>query len=297
MKQYYIGKNFRSEALVLIDQINEIIEEYREDGFILTVRQLYYQLVARAIIPNTINDYKRIASIVNDAKLAGMIDWDMLEDRTRDFVRKNRFSSPQELLNACAVQYHEDMWSSQTNRVFMIVEKEALVGVLEKTCSQYDVPLLAARGYPSGSVLREFSVDDLKIALENNQNPIVLHLGDHDPSGIDMTRDLEDRINLFSEDTIELTRIALNMDQIQEQRPPENPAKVTDSRFSGYERKFGTKSWELDALTPNYLSNLIKKHIEIYIDHSEWNIRKKEIDGVKDKLSKVAKNWEKISKP
>lgn len=293
-KQHYINKNFRSEALALIEQINEIIDEYRSDGFVLTVRQLYYQLVARAIIPNTINDYKRTAGLVNDAKLAGLIDWEMLEDRTRAFVRRSRWNSPQQILNWDAKNYHEDMWCNQTQRVFVIVEKEALVGVLERACNEYDVPLLAARGYPSGSVLREFSRDDVMNATGCGQRPVILHLGDHDPSGIDMTRDLRERVDLFSEEPIELIRIALNMDQIRKQKPPENPAKATDSRFADYKRKYGTESWELDALSPKYLANLVSGHIEGFIDDENWRERKKEIEAVKVKLSYVAKNWEKI---
>lgn len=295
MKQHYIDKSFRSEALNLISQINGIIEEYRADGFILTVRQLYYQLVARAIIPNTLRDYKRIAQLVNDAKLAGLIDWAMLEDRTRAFVRRNRWESQQQLLDGCASQYHMDMWATQDSRVFVVVEKEALVGVLEGVCGEFDAPLLAARGYPSGSVLREFSRDDI---MENSaQSCIVLHLGDHDPSGIDMSRDLRERISLFAEEEVKLHRIALNMDQVQEQKPPENPAKATDSRFADYRKKFGKSSWELDAINPHYLADLVRKNIRRYIDQPAWEERQKEIDAIKKKLAVVASNWDKIKLP
>lgn len=291
MKQHYISKSFRTEALGLIDTINDIIDEYRTDGFVLTVRQLYYQLVARAVIPNTLQDYKRIAGLVNDGKLAGLIDWAMLEDRTREFVRRSRWNSPQQILDASANSYHEDMWSNQSHRVFVVVEKEALVGVLERVCNEYDVPLLAARGYPSGSVLREFAIDDI---YNCDQECHILHLGDHDPSGIDMTRDLEERINLFSENTIDLQRIALNMDQVREQSPPENPAKSTDSRFADYRRKFGTSSWELDALSPAYLAELVASEIRQHIVWGDWESRKEELAEIRKKLSLVAKHWEKL---
>lgn len=169
MKQFYIDKSFNAERLMLIERINRIIDDYRTDGFVLTLRQLYYQLVAKAIIPNTLRDYKRIAGLVNDAKLAGLIDWDMLEDKEREFITRGRWTSPQSMLDACAEQYHQDMWANQNSRVFVIVEKRALVGVLEATCKQYDVPLLAAKGYPSGSVLRSFGRDDLMGAIEQDK--------------------------------------------------------------------------------------------------------------------------------
>ena len=294
MKQHYIDKNFRADALRFIDQINEIIEEYEADGFVLTVRQLYYQLVSRAIIQNNISEYKRTASVVNDAKLAGLIDWDMLEDKERSFITRSRWTAPQSMLDACAKQYHQDMWDNQENRVFVVVEKRALVGVLEGTCRDYDVPLLAAKGYPSGSVLRSFGRDDLMIAIDRGQRPIVLHLGDHDPSGIDMTRDLENRINLFSENSVELIRIALNMEQIEQEKPPENPAKTTDSRFASYKRKYGISSWELDALSPRYLARLLSSHISRFVDDEAWQKQEKEITKVRRKLAFVAKNWTNI---
>lgn len=294
-KRCYIDKNFKADSLTLIDTINDIIDEYRAQGFVLTVRQLYYQLVARDIIPNTINDYKRVASLVNDGKLAGLIDWAMLEDRTREFNEKQRWESPQEILRSSAYNYHEDMWSNQNHRVFVIVEKEALAGVLEGVCHDHDVPLLAARGYPSGSVLREFGVRQLRDSIRQNQTPIILHLGDHDPSGIDMTRDLQERLSLFAGDEVELRRIALNMPQVEEQRPPENPAKTTDSRFMEYQKRYGESSWELDALTPSYLAALVQENIEEFKDPDQWEEREAEVQAVIAKLTRIADDFEELN--
>jgi hypothetical protein len=116
--------------------------------------------------------YKKTAQLINDGKLAGLIDWDALEDCTRNFI------SPMTAAN-------------KGKRVFVIIEKEALVGVLQRTCNERDIPLLAARGYPSGSVLREFAINQLIRATRKGQECHVIHLGDHDHSGIDMSRDLE----------------------------------------------------------------------------------------------------------
>lgn len=295
MEQVYVPKDFRPDTLSYISILRGIVDEYQALGFVLTVRQLYYQLVARGVIPNTLQEYKRTAAIINDAKLAGMLDWDAIEDRTRDFVRQARWNSGSEILRACVRSYHQDMWIDQETRVFVVVEKEALVGVLAGVCSKFDVPLLAARGYPSGTVLREFAESDLLPALAQNQRAVILHLGDHDPSGIDMTRDLQDRISLFVGDdaySVELQRIALNMPQIEEQRPPENPAKVTDSRFESYRRRFGGKSWELDALTPTYLAELLISHIRPHIDQKAWDNTIEQINEVKDRMREVADSWD-----
>lgn len=297
MKQCYLEKNFRSDTLRQIEIINDIVEEYQDQGYVLTVRQLYYQLVARGYIDNTLQEYKRIASTINDAKLAGMIDWDAIEDRTREFIRRPSWGSGSSILRACAEQFHMDAWHGQSGRVFVIVEKEALVGVLENTCHRYDVPLLAARGYPSGSVVREFCESDVRNALFADQFVTILHLGDHDPSGIDMTRDLRERIDLFIDapdylGMVELKRIALNMPQIEEQRPPENPAKTTDSRFREYRRRYGDKSWELDALSPQYLNRLVESYIKSEIDSTVWDERQAEIDAVKDRIKQVAESFD-----
>lgn len=289
MKQQYKEKSFRGDSLAMITMMNSIIRDYVGQGFRLTVRQLYYQLVARDLIPNTEQSYKRITGLVNDARIAGLMDWDAIEDRTRDFVRRSHWDSPASIVNACVSSYFEDMWSTQNTRVFVIVEKEALVGVLEGVCHSYDVPLLAARGYPSGTVLREFAHSDLIPALDAGQECLILHLGDHDPSGIDMSRDLNERIAMFAEttddpDLVMLKRIALNMPQIEEIKPPENPAKSTDARFNDYRKKYGSSSWELDALSPKYLANLISGEIEAVIDQEEWDLAKERIEEGKGKL-------------
>jgi hypothetical protein len=297
-RQAYKNISFRPETERLIDVMNGIIDEYVSQGYRLTVRQLYYQLVARDYVENTERSYKRITSIVNDAKLAGVMDWEAIEDRTREFIRRARWNSASEIIHTAANGFHMDMWEDQKYRVFVIVEKEALAGVLERSCRDFDAPLLAARGYPSGTVLREFTESDILPCMEN-QTPVILHLGDHDPSGIDMSRDLTDRFGMFVSgeydgvSSQEFIRIALNMDQIQTQKPPPNPAKATDARFESYRKQYGTESWELDALKPEYLDRLVRKHIKKFIDNGTWNERAQYIEGVRAKIKEVANNFDK----
>jgi hypothetical protein len=288
----YIDKNFQLESLKLLSKINEIIDAYLKQGFRLTVRQLYYQLVARALIENTEKSYKKITSLVNDGRMAGMIDWDAIEDRTRDFISRSHWTSGKSILETAAKGFHMDMWENQDNRVFVFVEKEALVGVLERVCNEFDVPLLAARGYPSVSVLREFVVERVGIARALDQDIHILHLGDHDPSGIDMTRDIIDRLDTLTEGgQLEVHRLALNMDQVQKYSPPPNPAKITDSRFNEYKRKHGSSSWELDAMSPSFLHELVQRAINVHIDNRRWKTRIEEIETIREKLTKTAKNF------
>lgn len=288
-KVCFIPKDFRKSSVELIAFMNTLIESYQDQGYTLTVRQLYYQLVARDVIPNDLNSYKRTAAIINDAKLAGLIDWDAIEDRTRDFIVRSRWRSVSSILDSCVRSFHMNMWEDQDYQVYVIVEKEALVGVLEHTCNHYDVPLLAARGYPSSSVLYDFAQNHI-IHKSMHKQHIIIHLGDHDPSGIDMTRDLTERLNLLCGGPVNLAveRIALNYDQIEEIRPPKNPAKDTDSRFESYRKKFGSSSWELDALSPQFLNDLVESKINEFIDFDEWDLRKNEISSKKRQLQAIS---------
>lgn len=292
-KVCYTPKNFSKANASLVAYMNALIRSYQEEGYVLTVRQLYYQLVARDMIANTLQEYKRIAGIINDAKLAGLLDWDAIEDRTREFVVQPHWSSGAEIVRAVANQYNQDRWVNQGVRVFVVIEKEALVGVLSRTCREWDVPILAARGYPSGTVLRDFAETHLLPAHRANQGVVILHLGDHDPSGIDMTRDLQERLELFTYGVVsDVHRIGLTMEQIEELSPPENPAKATDSRFESYREQFGESSWELDALSPAYLNELVTEHIKDNLDAESWDEIQAEVDSVRDRLDDVATRFE-----
>lgn len=292
MRQQYKDIRFKSDTLDLINQVNEIVDDYESQNLMLTSRQLYYRLVALNVIENTEKSYKRICNMINDGKLAGLIDWDMFEDRTRSFKAYTTYDNPADVLNDAAKNYWVDFWDSQPCSVFAIVEKDALFGVLQAACLGKGVPLLAARGYPSSTVLREF--------IENHAAPArherieILHFGDHDPSGIDMTRDLFDRIQMFAEPynmEIHIHRLALNMDQISELKPPPNPAKMTDCRYEAYVRRFGKKSWELDAVEPRQLISIAENAIDSFIDKEAWQRTEKQFHADRSEIIKFANKF------
>ena len=294
MKEAYgEATRFHKNSLELIAKCDAIVTDYARQGFKLTIRQLYYQLVARGLVENTVRSYDNVQNLMTNARLAGLIDWDVIEDRTRGFIDRPHWTSGRQIMHSAAHSYHEDMWSEQECRVFVVVEKEALAGVLERVCREYDCPLLPARGYPSASTLREFAKERIMGACPQI---VILHLGDHDPSGIDMTRDLAERLTLFSRDTIDISfkRIALNMDQIDELKPPANPAKVTDSRFESYRAHYGDESWELDALSPQYIHALVEEHVKPYIDWDQWRLTQARIEGVRTRIQTLADNFEDI---
>ena len=265
----YIGKRFRADTMTIIEQANSIIAEYTADGFDLTVRQLFYQFVARGLIANTEASYDKIKAVVNDARMAGLIDWNTIVDRTRNLQVNSHWNSPEDIIRAAANSYRVDKWENQPYRVEVWIEKEALAGVLEAVCPGLDISYFSCRGYVSQSEQWRAGMRLLGYQ-QAGQTPVVIHLGDHDPSGIDMTRDIADRLHIFGVTGPVVERIALNMPQVEEQQPPPNPAKTTDSRFAGYRSEFGEESWELDALNPQYLTRIITEKVLSYRDEDLW---------------------------
>jgi len=286
MRVAYEEKAMHKANLDLVVLMNKIMAGYQSQGFKLTVRQLYYQLVTRNAIANNEKQYGKISRLCNDARMGGLMDWDMIEDRTRAFISRAGWLNGGEILSTCADQYHEDLWQNQGARVFVIVEKEALAGVLEPVCNEMDMPLLAARGYPSVSVLHAFAEE--RIIPHRDQCIVILHLGDHDPSGLDMTRDLRCRLSIFTGEKVDVRRIALNMDQVEELNIPPNPAKMTDKRFTAYAERYGASSWELDALPPEYLASLVRDHAEAFINTDALDKTYERINLTKIKLQNTA---------
>jgi hypothetical protein len=266
----FIDRNFRGSSRIIIDAANAIISDYQQQGFTLTLRQLYYQFVSRDLIANKQSEYKRLGSIINDARLAGEIDWDAIEDRTRNRSVPPSWSSPQQIMQIVAEQYQEDPWRDQRWSPEVWIEKDALIGVVEPVCNRNRVPYFACRGYTSQSEAyaagKRFAA-----ARRRGKRPIVLHLGDHDPSGLDMTRDNADRLKMFAGQEVQVRRLALNMDQIQLYRPPPNPAKDTDIRFEKYQEEHGDESWELDALEPTVIDRLIQDELDTLIHREKWD--------------------------
>lgn len=289
----FIKKSFRSETRRLVETANAIIAEYDAQGFQLTLRQLYYQFVARDVIPNRQSEYKRLGSIINDARLAGLVDWSAIEDRTRNLRSFSSWSSPQEIMNSVARQYCEDLWEGQQYRPEVWIEKDALIGVITPVCGRYRVPYFACRGYTSQS--EQYAAGKrLADHRANGAIPIILHLGDHDPSGLDMTRDNSDRLAMFARQDVEVVRLALNMDQVRAYSPPPNPAKETDARFATYRETHGDQSWELDALSPPVIDRLIADALDGLIDRAVWDAAKAREADQRGNLRTASERWDEV---
>jgi hypothetical protein len=288
----------RRDSLIKIAKANEIIEDYATQGLSLTLRQLYYQFVSRGLIANNEREYKKLGDVIGNGRMVGLIDWDAIIDRTRYLRDLPHWNSPQTIVEACSQSFRLPKWNSQPEYLEVWIEKDALIGVIEGVCAQYDVPYLACRGYASASEVWNAGHRRIRPRLREGKEVTILYLGDHDPSGIDMTRDVEERLQIFTgyETGVNIERLALNMNQVEQYKPPPNPTKLSDPRGDWYVEKFGYECWELDALNPVTIRDLVEKSIKNHLDEAIWGDTLVREESAKNKLAYVAENWDKVSK-
>lgn len=289
----YEEHNFGQAALKTIAAARGICQAYAAQGFDLTLRQLYYQFVSRGLIANKMSEYKRLGDVVSNARMAGLLDWDYIVDRTRNVRTQAHWSGPEGIIQAAAQSHRLDKWADQPSRVEVWIEKDALTGVIDPVCTANDVSYFACRGYASQSEMWAAAMR-LKRYIRAGQEPTILYLGDHDPSGIDMTRDVFDRLATFMGGGASVKRLALNMDQVDQYNPPPNPAKLTDSRAAGYVDLYGDESWELDALEPQVLAALIQDAITSVRDPDLWREAQEKEQTERDLLEQAADRWSEL---
>lgn len=293
MREIFEAYKPRATTRRLLYKVLEIVEEYRAQGLRLTLRQLYYQLVSKDLIPNQERSYKMVGNLVSNARLGGILDWDAIEDRVRRPQSPPEYGSLEEIVDIAVQSFRLPRLVGQERYVELWVEKDALAGVLHPVAYSHHVTLMVNRGYSSTSAMREAGV---RIRSEcekiGARGALVLYLGDLDPSGEDMVRDVRERLQMFTNsgylvhegrDGIELEheeareerkppidivveKLALTMEQVEKYNPPPNPAKLTDSRAAKFVETHGYSSWEVDALPPRVLRNLIETRIEEAID-------------------------------
>ncbi len=250
----------RKGTLSKLEQINSIIKEYVKDDYKLTLRQLYYQLVSRDIIPNDVKEYDRLSTLLTKGRMVGIVDWDAIEDRLRVPYIPYWVTGTKDAINEAISRYRLDRQRGQDVYIEVWVEKDALSGVLRRVTEHYHINLMVNRGYGSTTAMYD------AYRRYMGKNVKILYLGDHDPSGLDMIRDIGERISYMLDGDFTIEPVALTMEQIREYNLPENPAKETDTRAKDYIEKWGHSSWEVDALNPQTLNNLVSFNIESSID-------------------------------
>lgn len=263
----------------LLNQMQDIVEDYLDQNITLTNRQLYYQLVSRGIIPNADEIYSRICKFLTDARYAGLIDWEAIEDRGRIPSKCTEWENIKDLIESAVYSYRLPRWSDQDYYIELYCEKQAMESIFQPISHKSHIVFGVNRGYSSASAMYDLA-QRIKDKINEGKKVRILYLGDHDPSGLDMIRDIDDRIFEFlttgdncidvPEYGFQVIPLALNMKQIEKYNPPPNPAKITDPRAKWYIKEYGNKSWELDALEPKVLIEIAKIGIRKFLDEEKY---------------------------
>jgi hypothetical protein len=293
MRICYVPNRFTMKTRAVIDQVNTIVDEYQAQGFALTVRQLHYQFVARDWHKNTPTNYKRLISICASGRLGGAIDWDAIEDRTRELKTLPHWDGPTEILAAVAEQYRIDKWQDQPYRIEVWFEKAALAGIFDRVCSRLDVAYLATIGQNSVSEMHSGALR-LRRYAEEGQECLILHFADHDPAGIEMTDTIKQKMAIYKCD-VEVRRLALNMDQIRRYSPPPSFIKEKDKLMPKYVARFDTAdAWELDALDPAVLTTLVEEEVRSILNKRAWQKSVKAEKSGRRLLGAVVERWDEV---
>jgi hypothetical protein len=254
---------------------------------------LHYQLVKSNWIVNHTSAYKKLGSIVDDCKYAGVIDWDYIEDRGRVPYIPYYVKDVEDALNDTIAQYRIDRQIGQDVHIELWTEKDALSGIMKRSTEKYHIQLIVNKGYTSSSAIYR-AYQRVLINLSKGRNVVILYFGDHDPSGLDMVRDIRERIIFMLENgndklanigdgDFEVLPIGLTMEQIKKYKLPPNPTKLTDSRADKYIKKFGKTCWEVDALSPRTLTAIIETNIKKIINMKQFSkMIDEENEGLKE---------------
>lgn len=294
MKIAYRDVRFQRKSLERIEKANEIIEDYRARDLDLTLRQIYYQFVARGWLANTENNYKSLGKTLKDGRECGLIDWWSIVDRTRSQRSLATWTSPDEIIRGTAYSYREDKWADQPVRLEAWLEKDALSGVIDGICTRHQIAYFPCRGYPSVTHIHR-AADRFKRYNEDGQKVVLIYLGDLDPEGVDIDANLEKKMHLYGVEDLDIRRVALSMEQVRRYDPPPQPAKPSSSRYEDYVSRYGNEAWELDALDPEVMSNLIESEILREIDQDRWNLSLAAEEENKTDLRALEERWPEVS--
>jgi len=251
----------KENTKILIEEAHRVLASHHP----MTLRQVFYRLVAGQVIENRQNRYKSLSRTLVRARQEGMIPWEWIEDRLRIPREVGMWGNLAAFGRAVIKGYRRDVWPDQADYIEVWLEKDALSGIFERALRPYGVTLNVGRGYDSWSSICSASQRYETERAEGGADTTILYFGDFDPSGEDMVRSLEERLGFFGcWPTIE--KIAITAEDIERYDLPPNPAKLTDSRADNFIALHGNNCVELDALPPDVLSEMIEQEVDGLMD-------------------------------
>lgn len=252
------------DTLTLIDSINTVLSEIESR---MTIRQIFYQLATRNIVPLTKGGYTKVSRIATEGRRRGLISWDRIEDRVRRPHSVPAWDNLTEFKSDMIASYKKNIWTNQPKYFEVWLEKNALYGLIYPICAKYGITLQVITGYTSATAIYDASVGIGRFKpLQNNDT--ILYLGDCDPSGLDIERSIHDVFLDDHEIDINIKRVGLTSKQVRKYHLPPNISKKEDPRSSSYKH---TISAELDALPPNILKRKLEKAIIKHLDIDAYN--------------------------
>jgi len=326
------GKYWEGDKQYVVSEIISVVNDYSKQGYCLTLRQVYYQLVSKNVIPNDDVAYGKLSSLLDDCRYSGLIDWNAIEDRGRVPYTPYFEYSVSDAIERTKDSYSLDKRQEQPVYIELWSEKDAISNILKQAVRDYTITVGINKGFTSSTAIYDAYNRFTSKILEEGKKVVVLYFGDHDPSGLDMVRDIRDRlefmmstganayyfrkkwdqmyedgevedaeVDLISKhddlrdkdreayrnkekgkegnfshlitaivrEFFEVRQIGLTREQVRKFNLPPNPAKITDPRAKKYIAKYGSISWEVDALRPMDIKDIITSSLEDLID---WDI-------------------------
>lgn len=260
------GRPLGAKTIAIRDAVAELTTEYK----VMTVRQIFYALVSRGIVPKTENGgYRPVQEQVLRMRKDGMLRWRFVADGTRFQRKPESWQSVDDALNAMRRNYRRDLWQSQGVRLEVWLEKDALATIVQAATDPWDVPLMVSRGTSSATFLWNAAQMAVE-AWDEGITTVVLALYDYDAAGHRAARAVEQGLHEHAPGVpLNFELLALNAEQVQEWALPTRPAKSTDPEA----HRWGTGAVELDAIPPNELIALVQNRIESMVDADAWRIQ------------------------
>lgn len=270
----------QKNSLRLIEQVQKVIDSY---DFALTLRQIYYQLVAKQVFSNIQANYRKLSRVCVTGRDEGILPEEAFADRLRAVDKPSAWLDLNSFMETVRQSYNKNKWDNQPKYLEIWTEKDALRSVLSEVTYQYDVSLMVARGQLSRTAIYEASN---RYKAKGDKKRYLYYCGDFDPSGMSIYESIKERLEKFGV-FIHYERIALTQGQIEKYKLPSDPGKKSDPNYNKFVSIYGSDMVvELDSLPPEVLRDIIKDCITKNIDSGLLvQVQKKE-KGEQDKLSK-----------
>jgi len=276
---------FNRQTKPIADALVQIINHDLTPYWPVTVRQCFYQLVGRMIVPNSQDQYRTVSRVLVKLRENDLVPWDAIEDRTRRTTHKRGVSNVVSWLEEqCQDMLRPDYYGRclvQNQPVYCEVstEKDALSSILESVVWPYCVRLNVVRGQVSATMVHQIALR-FEQAMMNGQRPLLLHFGDLDPSGVSIPHALKRNLIERHGIDVEVVRVALNPEQVAAYHLPVSldAVKTSDPNHGAWLRKYGESqpAVELDALHPQDLQDILRDALDQVFDMQDFQKQKRQ---------------------